>query len=227
MVIWASGCKWDLQTSRKQWMWLCWQKQEGNLVKSLRLFVSCSGIPWREYGDEEGKGAFIAWSLQRSALLSIPTGILLTLQKCCWGEKRHCTPGHPLLSKPSRQEGPGAAHGMCCCNTGTWSYPTPQGLQLYRALEHFHFNRRSPKCLLQKWLSLCCVWLWIEGKKEKKNLFYLLASQMRRKSWGFLASVAYPPRGCWLFPLEDTSANSCINHVCCEQNSTSGFIMPY
>lgn len=57
----------------------------------------------------------------------------------------------------------------------------------------------------------------IKKKKQRTFVFYLLVSQMWRKSWGFQASGAYPSRGCQLFPLEDTPANSCINHVCCEQ----------
>lgn len=51
-------------------------------------------------------------------------------------------------------------------------------------------------------------------------------SQKGRKLWGLQSCGAYPPRGCQLFPLADAPANSCVNHVCCEQKGTSGFIMP-
>lgn len=63
-------------------------------------------------------------------------------------------------------------------------------------------------------------------RKKRIFLYYVLISQKGRKSWGLQASGAYPPRGFQLFPLADTPANSCINHVCCEQKGTSGFIMP-
>lgn len=66
------------------------------------------------------------------------------------------------------------------------------------------------------------------GFEEEKRtfLFYVLVSRKGRKLWGLQASGAYPPRGCQLFPLADMPANSCTNHVCCEQKGTSGFIMP-
>lgn len=154
--------------------------QKGNLVKSLRILVSCSGFPWRETGMRRRKGAFIAQSLQGSASLSIPAGSLLTLQKSCWVEKRHCTPGHPSLPKPGGQKGLGGSGWdvLPWCSHCTWSRLTPQGLQLCTALEHFHFNRHSPKCLLQKWLSLRHVWLWIwrGEEKKKKNIFILSLS---------------------------------------------------
>ena len=172
------------------------------------------------------KGVFITWSLQGSAPLSIPAGPLLTLQKSCQVEKRRCTHGHPSLPKLGGQAGLGGrGWDGTCCRDAHVALGAARPHRDSSCAEHFHSNRRSPKHLLQKLLSLRCVQLCIWTEKGT-FLFYLLISQTWRKSWGFQASSAYPPRGCQLLLLEGTPANSCINHICCEQKGTSGFIMP-
>lgn len=112
------------------------------------------------------------------------------------------------------------------CILSTWP-PLVLGQVVWVSCCHFHLKRHVLKC----WLHF--VPEETRGRDLKKKiyryvsfLFYFLASQMRRKSQGFQASAACPLRSCHLFPLKDTPANSCINCVCCEKKSTSGFIMP-
>lgn len=112
----------------------------------------------------------------------------------------------------------------CLCHT--WTCLAPQGLQLCRTLEHLHSKRHSPKYSLQKWLFFMSCLIMDLKRKKRTFLYYVLISQKGRKLWRLQASVAFSPRSCQLFPLADTPANSCINHVCCEQKGTSGFIMP-
>lgn len=186
--------------------------------------MSCSGFPWGKIGVRKRKGAFIAWSLQGSAPLSIPAGPLLTLQRCCWVEKKLVYMDIP--HSPSRVgrrvwgQWMGGAVAMLTLHSEP---PNPTGAPAVQSI----FT--STGTLQNVYCKSDCLYIVSEyGFEDNKRtfLFYLLVSQTWRKSWGFQASSAYPPRGCQLFPLEDTPANGCINHICCEQKSTSGFIMP-
>lgn len=168
-MFWVSSCKQDLQTSRNQWMWLCWKKQKGKLVKSERIFVSCSGFPCEKTGMR--KDAFIAWILW-SAWLSIPTSSLLTLWKSCWMEEKALYIW-TSLSAQARRAGGAVGSGWdvlpwCFCHT--WICLTPQGLQPCTTLEHFHFNRHSSKYSLQKWLFFTSC-LIMDLKRKKKEHF--------------------------------------------------------